>query len=119
MSDIKIYRCYKCGQDLDTDLKPEPRMCCRNCGSRHWDEQNAGHLLTKRDVYILYRDTGMWIKNVTGETWIDRKIQELFEITPQDRQDRAEAEFAQALKDSVELPFDLPGDVHESTKEFG
>lgn len=107
MSEVRIFRCRRCGVDLDTDLG-EPRKACRNCGGAQWEEKFTEYLLTKRDVYILYSDTGMWIKNESGETWIDRKLDSLAAIEDQERQDKAEAEFAAMLKASVDVPWGEP-----------
>ncbi len=104
---IRIFRCRRCGLDLDTDIG-EVRKCCRNCGSSHWQEKYEEQLLTKRDVYILYADTGVWIKNVSGETWLDRKIDSIAAIEDPARQDKAEREFADQLKASVNLDWEEP-----------
>lgn len=108
MDDIRIFRCHRCGVDLDTDLS-EPKLVCRNCGSSRWEGKRDSHLLTKRDVLILYLDTGIWIKNSEGETWIDRKLDEINEIEDADTQDKAEREFLETLRNSVDIPFEMEG----------
>lgn len=109
MSDpIRIFRCRRCGYDLDTDLGVEPRKSCRNCGSAQWEEKHNDYLLNKRDVLILRKDTGVWIQNETGETWVDRKIRDLAAIEDTERQDKAEAEFLEQLSASVDIPWEAP-----------
>ena len=104
MQEYKIYRCDRCGIDVDTDLS-EARPTCRNCGSSRWEANRTSHLLTKRDVFIIYLDTGVWMKNQNGET----KLDEIAAIEDTDTQDKAEKELADALSASIDLPFEIGG----------
>jgi len=59
-------------------------------------------------VLILYMDTGIWMKNSEGETWLDRKMDEIVAIEDPKEQDRAEQEFLGVLSASVDIPFEIP-----------
>ena len=112
-SDVKVFICDRCGQDVDTDLQ-EPKLACRNCSANKWQEKHESQLLTAAQVYIVFLDTGIWLKNQVGETWLDRSIMAC-EALEGEAQDRAEASLANKLGNMVRLNFE-PGDYLAKAK---